>query len=130
MLLNSINKFLSGLLIAILVFTQTVIAPACAMTMAAQSTCCCAVEDANSSQTEQSLPVVSDTCSCHSHAPDHGLPGTPFKASTNSTVDLQKPIATIDLATSQHQIKLLCSKHKPLHLASNKLYLQKRVWLI
>ncbi len=137
MLSQSLTKFLSSLFIAILVITQTVISPACAVKIATQSTCCCSVEDASielinySSQIlEQSTPTISDACSCHSRIPDHGLPTTPFKISVNSTLDLQKPAATIILSAYQDHVPLIASKHKPLHLASNKVYLQKRVWLI
>ncbi len=116
-------RFFTNILIVLLVTTSAVVSSASAFEV--KSNCCCA-EIINNIDAS-----IQNDCACCSPIPNHKLP--------NNTVQIQIKKANIDLQTSalriltdnkQTRIHTFIDRRRPLHLASNELYLRKRALLI
>jgi len=116
-------RLFTSILIALLVTTSAAVSSVSALEV--KGNCCCA-EIVNSIEA-----TIQNDCACCSPTPNHKLP--------NKTVQIQIKKANIDLQTStssiltdnkQARIHIFIDRRRPLHLASNELYLRKRALLI
>ncbi len=118
------NRFLTSLLFAIFVITSTVVS---ASAIEVVNSCCCVEVIANT----HGAPAIENSCSCYVPAPAHKLPTKTAQIEIKPiTYDLQISPLIIWSSNRQDRTKITIDKRRPLHLASNEIYLKKRALLI
>ena len=118
-------RFLTNLFIAILLATSSVVS---ASAIEAASNCCC-----SEAITLHQLPerALQNNCLCCAPLPAHKLPNKTIQIEIKPIgFDLQPSSLFVLSAAKLSRIKITIDRRRPLHLASNELYLRKRALLL
>ncbi len=116
-------RFFTSILIALLVTSSAVVSSANALEV--KGNCCCAEIDNSIEAT------IQNDCACCIPVPIHKLPNKVVQVQIKTTnIDLQSSTSRIFADNKQARIHMFIDGRRPLHLASNELYLRKRALLI
>jgi hypothetical protein len=116
-------RLFTNILIALLITTSAVVSSASALEV--KNNCCCA------EIAETIEATFQNDCACCSSIPNHKLPNKPAQIQIKTVnTDLQTSTLRILANNNQARVHILIERRRPLHLASNELYLKKRALLI